>query len=347
MTGFLERLGARARRTRFVQAVRQVELAARVRGRGHGVGEDRVPADEPVRFVASDRMAMPIGDVADIVPEANGRARIVANILGLVGASAVLPSYYSEVQLRRRRLRDLSMADFYNIFDHRALSFFYRAARKYHWLIGHERVGGGAEPVTDALLAYGGLPTAASRDRLRFGDGVLAPLAGHLGDGRRSAASLAIVLRHATGLDLSVREAVPTWLDLPVGEQTRLGGIGRGHCARLGDAGDGDTGAAIVGAAMLDVQHHYEIEVGPLDRASFASFVEGGEMLARLEDACRLMTGVAHRARLRLLIRRDEAPPMRLGGTSRLSRTTWLGVLFERSEVLRDCTIPLGAEIRS
>jgi type VI secretion system protein ImpH len=345
VSGFLKRLAGRARRTRFVQAVRQVELAARLGGRGQGVGGDAVPADEPIRFVASDRMAMPVGDLADVGADTGDRTRIVANILGLVGASAVLPPYYSEVQLRRRRLRDLSMADFYNIFDHRALSFFYRAARKYHWLIGHERAGGGPEPVTDALLAYGGLPTPASRDRLRLNDGILAPLAGHLADGRRSAASLAVVLRHLTGLDLRVREAVPTWLALPAAEQTRLGGPGRGHCARLGDGGNmaGEAGAALVGAAVLDVQHHYEIEVGPLDGTGFAAFVAGGALLTRLEDACRLMTGVEHRARLRLLVRRDDAPPLRLGSSANcLSRTTWLGVLSNRPAVLDDCTIPLN-----
>ena len=333
-----------------------MELVARTRGgrfRG-GIGEDVPLAQEALHLAASDRMVMPVGDVADIRsaeadPASPGpradRVTILANVMGLIGATPVLPSYYSEVQLQRRRLRDQSMADFYNIFDHRALSFLYRIARKYSWLIAHERLGDDhADPISNALLAYAGLPTGAMRDRLAFPDVALTPLAGHLGDGRRSAVALTAVLGHVTGLALRVREAVPTWLALPAGEQTRIGGPGRSCSARLGErlGGGGSADAAMVGANFLDVQHHYEIEVGPLDRAAFLAFVTGDEMLGRIRDACRLMTGVEHRPRLRLLLARDEAAPLQLGAASAcLSRTSWLGSLDGREPVLADCTIPI------
>ena len=125
----------------FVQAVRTIEQAAHRRpGVQVEVGADLPLAEEPMHFIASDRMALVASDVADIAEARPGSPpQLTANLLGLAGATPALPPFYSETQLQRRRLRDPSFASFLNIFDHRALSFFYRIFRKYSWLVSIER----------------------------------------------------------------------------------------------------------------------------------------------------------------------------------------------------------------
>jgi type VI secretion system protein ImpH len=350
----LDRLRRRANLTALPQAARLIELVARRTSGGRRdaeIGADTPPAEEPLRFVASDRMALPANDVAEIEAGEGGPVRVTTNVLGLAGATPALPPFYSEIQLQRRRLRDRSFASFLNVFDHRTLSFFYRVFRKYNWVIAFERESrAGDDPITGALLAIGGLGTPATRGRLSFDDGVLVPLAARLGDMRRSAAGLETALRHVTGLPLRVAQAEPTWMPLPLSEQSRLGAPGGfGGLARLGGedaAGFGYADAAVIGAAVLDVQHHFAVEIGPLGYSQLLDFCHEGSAIRMVGDVCRLAAGIEHRPVVRLAVAAGEIPPLRLAAPETpayLGRTTWLGDLGAPERIVTDCTIPVAA----
>lgn len=347
MTFLVDRLRRRAAATSLPQAARMIEQAAGPNGRPtHGVGGDTPAAEEPLHFIASDRMLMPTGDVADVDADEDGTVRVTANVLGLAGATPALPPYYSEIQLQRRRMRDRSLAGFLNVFDHRALSFFYRIFRKYNWLLGFERTQAGThDPVTDALLAFAGLPTAAMRARLPVSDSALVPLAAQLGDVRRSAASLEAALRHVTGLRLRVIQAEATWMAVPADEQTRLGSPAFARFARLGGGDMGTLDSAMIGAAVLDIQHHFAIEIGPLSYAELLEFCGDGPTLRTVREMCHLVAGIEHRPVVRLRIAKAEVPPMQLGAPATpavLGRTSWLGDLGSSDEIVADCSIPIG-----
>jgi type VI secretion system protein ImpH len=329
-------------RTGFTQAVRLIERSARRRGRRSGpneVGADTRYSDEPIRFTASPRMTTATGDLDAGGVEADGQVTLTANILGLAGATPALPAYYSELQLQRRRLRDPSLANFLNIFNHRTLSFFFRAARKHHWTLAYEREPvRGSDQVTRLLLALGGLGAESLRGRLVDADQAFAPLAGQLGGIRRSAAAVATTLTEATGMPVRIREAQPNWMAVPVSEQSRLGSpLGPGHAAVLGVS-------AMVGRAVLDVQHHFTVEIGPLDYSAFLNFCkpEGGRR--RLAELTALTAGLPYHARARVLIRPAQVPPLQLGVAKTpalLGQTTWLCPDSDREEPLEDCSLPL------
>ncbi len=346
----------------MAQAARAIELAARTGGkRAHGgvseIGADLPLAEEPLHFVASDRMMLVSSDLADITAHPDGAPmqpdgapiQITANLLGLAGATPSLPPYYSEVQLQRRRLRDRSFSSFLNIFDHRSLSFFYRIFRKYNWLVGFEREPvAGHDPVSRAVLALAGFATPASRTRLGIDDAVLIPLAAQLGDQRRSAAGVETVLRAMTGFDLAVVEAEPMWMALPLAEQTRLGGPATQQFARLGGTeagtGLGMLDAAIIGTAVLDIQHHYAVEIGPLRHAELLGFCRDDGPRRLVGEACLLAAGMEHQPIIRLSIHAGEIPPLQLGREAvpaLLGRTSWLGSPGPAGMVVSDCVIPI------
>lgn len=346
----LDRLG-------LVQAVRLIEMRARLARAGTRgaaaalpgeVGGNLPPGEEPVRLVASDRMTLVSNEIAGVAERTGGGVTLTANVAGLAGATPALPAFYSEVQLQRRRLRDRSMADFFNIFDHRALSFFYRAFRKYNRLVAFEREAEtGADPASRMLLALGGFATPAGRDRLSFSDIGLAGMVGQIGNVRRTAAGLEALLRHITGLDLKIVEATPTWMALPLDEQTRLGRPGTARFSQLGgtDAatGLGVADAAVLGAAVLDIQHHYTIEIGPMRHEELMAFCMPGGPAARIAEACLLMTGVAYRPGLRLSIKAEDIPPLRLGAADApaiLGRASWISGVG--ASLRSDCVIQIS-----
>lgn len=333
----------------FAQAARVVELAGG-RRRERDVGRDSPPNEEAIRFAASDRMGLVVNDLADVVPQ-DGKMRISANVLGLAGASPALPPPYSELQLQRRRARDPGLANFFNLFDHRALSFFYRITQKYSWPMLAERAGpDGQDPVRDVLLSVSGLGVAGLRQRLDVPDGALVTLTGHLSDARRSAQSVATVLRALTGLELRIVEAVPVWMPVPASEQTRIGN-GSARFAQLGMTEEGMEigagGAAMIGAAVLDVQHHFLIDIGPLDYSALRQFVRDPGARRIISQLCVLTVGLEQRPSLRLSVSAHAIPPMRLSDPETpalLGWTSWLGRPDTLDGIARDCVIPLDRD---
>jgi type VI secretion system protein ImpH len=198
-------------------------------------------------------------------------------------------------------------------------------------------------------LAIGGLGTPGSRERLSFDDGVLVPLAGRLGDIRRSAAGLETALRHVTGLPLRIAQAEATWMPLPPSEQSRLGtAFGTARLGGEDAAGLGFADAAVIGAAVLDVQHHFAVEIGPLDYDQLLDFCHEGAAIRMVSDVCRLAAGIEHRPVVRLAIRAGQVPPLRLAAPETpayLGRTAWLGDLGPADRIVTDCAIPLSAEL--
>lgn len=334
-------------RATLPQAARMVEQVAHAQGIEADIGGDQPLREEPVRFVASDRMAIVLDDLVEAVP-ADAQVRVTANVLGLAGATPALPPAYSELQLQRRRARDFSFSRFLNLFDHRALSFFYRVARKFRWPLLAERAGRGAvDPVARMVAALGGFGTDRMQERLDLSDALLVPLVPHLGDVRRSAASVQTVLRLLTGLDLRVVQTTPVWMTVPAAEQTRIGAR-LGQFAQLGDGpdrlGDPAGGAAMLGASVLDVQHHYLIEIGPLAYDAFKGFCTGHEARRIVSQLAALAAGLEHQASIRLLIAPEAVPPLQLGHAAApalLGWTTWLPAETREVALLSDCIIPM------
>ena len=328
----------------FSQAARAAEQGVR-HGKGE-VGRDTPPGEEAVRFAASDRMGLVANDLAEVAADGN-RLRITANVLGLAGANPALPPPYSELQLQRRRARDPGLAAFFNLFDHRALSFFYRIAQKYSWPLLAERGGrDGHDPVRDLLLSIAGIGVEGLRERLDITDGALVTLTAHLGDARRSAASLGTILRTLTGLPLAIVEAVPVWMPVPAAEQTTIGGLG--SFAQLGvpieAEGVGAGSAAMIGEAVLDVQHHFLIDIGPLSYAELGRFCADARARRLISQLCVLAAGLEHQPSIRLLIADKDVPPLQLSdldAPAMLGWTTWLGAPETSDGVARDCVIPL------
>ena len=107
----------------FFQAV---SLLQRLMSDRRPVGHFSSPDDEAVRFRVNPRLASrPARSSNSNCPKAP--AEMMVNFMGLTGPQGVLPHSYSELILERLRAKDRSLAAFFDIFNHRAISLFYRA----------------------------------------------------------------------------------------------------------------------------------------------------------------------------------------------------------------------------
>src|SRR5258708_32299429 len=101
-------------------------------------------------------------------------------MLGLNGVSGVLPSFYSQQVLEAFRDKNAAPRDFLDMFNHRALSMFLRAAEKYRLPLAFERAGSrGRDSISTALLALVGMRGPALQHRQSIPDETLGFYTGH------------------------------------------------------------------------------------------------------------------------------------------------------------------------
>ncbi len=314
----------------FFQMVRLLEMHARWARPGAmslanvRLGTDTRPEHEAARFRVTLGLRFPGAEVSSIVwPEKSPRPDLHVAFFGLTGPMGALPSFYSETLITRKRLRDTSMIDFYDLFNHRSISLFYRAWAKYRLPIAFESAAKPlADPISQFLLALIGLGADGMRNRQSIGDSALVRLSGHLSKRVRSAVGLRQMLEEEFGLPVSVQELQGSWISIDSKDQTKLPELmhPKGIYAQLGVS-------TVVGASIWDCQNRFRVRIGPLSLLQFRTFFEKQGLREKFIDLTRFYVGPGQDFDLRLVLKREQVPATQLGegiNVSCLGQTTWL-----------------------
>jgi type VI secretion system protein ImpH len=288
------------------------------------LGTDTRPEHEAARFRVTLGLRFPGAEISSIVwPEKSPKPDLYVAFLGLTGPMGALPSFYSETLITRKRLRDTSMIDFYDLFNHRTVSLFYRAWAKYRLPIAFESAPKPlADPISQFLLAQIGLGADSLRNRLSIGDSALIRLSGHLAKRVRSAIGLQQMLEEEFNLPVVIQELQGSWVAIDPKDQTRLPDMmhPKGIYAQLGES-------TVVGASIWDCQNRFRVRVGPLTLQQFRTFFEAHGLREKFIDLTRFYVGPGQDFDLRLVLKREQVPATQVGeavNVSRLGQTTWL-----------------------
>jgi type VI secretion system protein ImpH len=191
--------------------------------------------------------------------------------LGIYGSSSPLPSYLTQDLLDLEE-RGALQRRFLDLFNHRILSLFYRAARKYRCADAEE--AGREGPWARRILALLGLgrPGADAGDR-RFDGLQLIRFAPFLVHSPRSAAALEACLRRQfPGIPLAVEPFAASWTPIPGDQRSRLGvqGVALGRDFWLGEQ-------------VCNRSTTFRVAIGPLGYDDFLAFLPGGARRDELE----------------------------------------------------------------
>lgn len=331
----------------FYQAVRILQW---LRPDHQQVGRDGPPRHEVVWFRAHQTMAFPPSAIAHIRRADNGPPRIWENFLGLTGPNGVLPLHYTELILDQHDQpfndsQSSSIRAFFDLFNHRLVSFFYRAWEKYRLIPQFERLDLSKDkkpdPYTAALLSLIGLGLPAMRNRLKVGGGVvngestgpsvgiddfaLIHFGGLISNRKPNASSLEVLIRAYFRVDAAVITFVGQWLPIEPFQQTQLSDSGQNNI--LG-------GPASIGERTYDIQSKFRVRLGPLTYEQFLTFLpeppEGypPQGLALLFRLVGFYAGTELDCDVELVLRASEVPPVRLASAdayvSRLGWNTWV-----------------------
>jgi len=301
----------------FFQAVRLLHLILNDRP---GVGRIAKPAEEPVRFKVRQSLEFPASSIHSMSAETDPPEMTVA-FFGLTGVQGALPHHYTEHILARAQAKDFVMAEFFDLFNHRLMSLFYRAWEKHHFPVRFQLAAAKQEidEYTQYLFDWIGLGTAGLGGRMAVTDQAFLRYAGLLGQTPHSAVSLRAILRDYFGVDVEIEEFRGAWYKLAEEDQCDLSGHGLNN--QLG-------GGAIAGDAVWDPQAGFRVRLGPLKFDRFLSFLPDGRAVRELNDLLRFYAGPVLQYDLQLVLQAEEVPWCKLGDRTpagpRLGWSAWL-----------------------
>lgn len=299
-------------RFRFFQAVRLLERAYAAR---KPVGQDADVNQEVVRFRTRQSFSFPSSEIHELTldPEPDGKPpEMMVAFMGLTGPLGVLPHQYTELLMERARYQDTAPWSFFDIFNHRLISLFYRVWEKYHFPIAYERTG--EDNFTAYLFDLIGMGTNHLRGRLNFKDQALLFYGGLIAQRPHSATAIGAIVRDYFGVPASVVQYPGEWLQL--GDNVTCLGMAN---SQLG-------GTTIAGTRVWSDQSKFRMRVGPMTLKDFRRFLPVGNAYRPVNEVLRLLSGLEFEFDVQLVLQRDEVPFSILGDPigPRLGWTSWL-----------------------
>ena len=306
-TSVADGLFAEGHRFTFFQAMRILERLFPDR---IPLAEDVEPDKEVVRLTSAVHSQFAAGDVETVSrSEGDGPpAHAKVHFMGLAGPNAPLPASFSELVYDRALRGDTGPRDFLDLFNHRLLSLFYRARKKYRPPLDHRPPHQGR--VANTLFALLGLGGPALRHRLQVEDRSLLPTTG-LFLGNRSMIGLERLLGQHFGFPVEIEPFLGAWHRLEDHQRTRIGQRGANHALGL---------ETVLGSRVWEQRTAFEVRCGPLDLAQLLRVLPVNRGYGELCDLVSFYVGDELDFRFRFSLRRDEIPALRLGraGDARL-----------------------------
>lgn len=293
----------------FHQALRILErLDRKVTPLGEGLN----PANENIELHSRVFLDWPPSDLFRLESAAE-RHHLQVNFFGLAGAQGPLPLPYTELILDRMKRKDRGFEAFLDVFNHRLLSILYRIQKKY-WA-GLDFKKPDQTKLSSSLFSLIGLYSETLRDRLKIPDRALLYYSGLLWQRPPSVKGCQQMLQHYFGVEVRLHPFKGRWRSMEPTQTTRLGF--KGQMQVLGET-------AALGQKAWDPKGYVEIEMGPLTLPQFTRFLKTGDRYQALSDLLRFYLGSLREFRIRLRMKKNERPSLRLGKRSYLGWTTWI-----------------------
>lgn len=252
----------------FYQAVYTIERQLSVgKNQQRKVGYDSIPKNELIRFKSDQHLGFPGAPISQVVSRVSDRSETLLDLhvsfMGVTGTSGALPQHYTELVLERLKYKDTGMRDFFDLFNHRLLSLYYRAWEKYRFPIAFEKNGPhNPDSFTTVLNELTGSKNSLGKY-----------YAGIFNRKIRNVAGLKQILNHFTGCEIEIEEFQGRWQALAESEQTKLGQRSQpeGQFACLGVD-------ASIGQKIWDISSSIKIIIKPDADSKISDYLKGGRI---------------------------------------------------------------------
>ncbi|XQW83476.1 type VI secretion system baseplate subunit TssG [Thalassotalea piscium] len=293
------------------------------------VGYDSLPNSELVRFKADQHLGFPGQSISKIkLKDSPHKDKIAVDMhvsfMGLTGVSGTLPQHYSELVLARLKLKDTGMRDFYDLFNHRLISLFYRAWEKYRFSVNYQK---NTEANPDSFTSV--------LSQLSGEQGIKQYYAGIFNKKIRTVDGLMLILKDFTKCNVTVKQFQGQWQKLATLDQTRLGGrrSPEGQYAALGVD-------ATIGSKVWDINSAIAIVIKPKANTQIESFLPGQETSRLLKHLISSYLGLAIKFKVQLEVQIKKIPKAQLSKNA-VPLGLGCGLLSENNQETKTCLLPI------
>jgi type VI secretion system protein ImpH len=298
----------------FFQAVTLLE---RLSAHKRPVGGFSSPHHEAVHFKVNQRLGFPASEIQKLELDSDGRPEMTVNFMGLTGPMGTLPYVYSELMLERARAKDHGLAAFFDIFNHRAISLFYRAWQRSNITSNYGTPG--RDLFTNHLMDLVGLGTQGLRDRQDVDDHAWLHYVSMVASQSRSAVALEQIIADYFEVAVEIQQFAGGWNNLDESTQCVMQGEDSVSC----QVGLG----AVVGDAVWDRQSRVRIRLGPMSMESYDEFLPEGSSYRALQAMTRFFSNQCLEFELQLVLDRTRVPAVELDldaeNPARLGWVSW------------------------
>lgn len=250
----------------------------------------------------------------DSLPGDNAAPRLLVNFFGLLGANGPLPIHLTEyIRDRQRNVNDPTLARFLDMFQHRMISLLYRAWSSAQPAVSLDRPGDDRFAAYVGALIGIGMPSLRDRDAVP--DFAKLHYAGRLAPHAAGAAGLEAILSDFLQVPVEVQQFVGHWMRLPADGMFRL---------RSGPAAGTLGHDTVLGKQVWNAQHKFRLLIGPLDMEQARQLMPDAPGMRRVTAWVRQYVGLTQDWDVRLIIKKQSLPGLKLGKTAQLGWTSWL-----------------------
>lgn len=296
----------------FFRAVRLVECHFQDHPR---IGFSQSAAKDPLRFQQNPSLNFAPSSLEGLDRSAaSGIPRLLVRFFGMFGPNGPLPPHLTEYALEREvHHRDPTFRGFCNVFNHRLISFFYRAWSHHQKALDLDRPAHGR--FTRFVGSFFGMGMESLEDQDSVQDWAKLYFAGRLASPARNAEGLEAILEEYFEVHSEVVPFVGRWMNLPSDSICRLGETP--YTGQLGLT-------AILGERIWECQLNFRLKLGPMKLRDYERMLPHGEAFRRLQYWILNYCGEHFFWDAQLILRADEVPSISLGQSGRLGWTTWL-----------------------
>ena len=309
------------------------------------------PSTEAIRFRTNHALSFSSSEISYIEENNNkdkNKWELSVNFMGLTGSQGVLPYHYTEMVLQRLKMKDKSLSDFLDLFNHRTISLFYQASNKYKLPIEYERKK--LNPPTtrtrddhsQVLLSLIGLGTKNLENRQYIKDESLFYYSGLLSQQIKTTSGLKQILSHYFNIPVEINEFIGQWQDLIEDVRTRLPDkeipSGQNNC--LGRS-------VMLGRKGWFAQGKINIVLGPLTKEQLTIFSPGTKAIKALNEIVQIYAGMEYDYDFIIKVKRSDIPSkIQLGGKTQsvIGWNTWLST---HSDITKDINETLDIKVSS
>jgi len=301
----------------FFQMVRMLEKLNPHRA---PVGHVGVPGNEVVRFSSPPSLTFPASELGEYIASEQGPSSLEVHFLGLNNVNGPMPRAYTDRLIWQAKEKDSATRDFLDLFNHRMVTLFYRAWKRYRLFLAYENETRYQDEIMQRLYALIGLGTANLPNRMAIADESALFYAGLLSHQVRTVEGLRQIIESYFGVAVAIGQFTGSWVRLPEGQKTVLDEEeSTSSCLGVG---------TVVGNEVWEQEGTMTVRLGPMPLERYRDFLPGSRGQAELQAWLHLYSRRSFDFVVQLVLQREEVPrtTMETGEFlgSRLGYDTWL-----------------------